>query len=175
MRETIHVHFFNFLILVTTTAATPAVRHDGREHVSLPRDLSVGIPSIDEEHRLILELICRIDAAGEDRSGQVAREVLADLKEYTIRHFKHEESLLRSVDYPELDEHIAEHRALSRRVDQLMAESDQMHHDNLVQLLNGWIRHHIMEVDRRYADYVVGHGEAGASESETAEESPCLT
>ncbi len=154
------------VILVTTTAATPTVKHDGREHVSLPHDLSVGIPSIDEEHRIILEMICRLEAAGEDRSRQVAGEVLADLKEYTVRHFKHEESLLRSVDYPELDEHIAEHRALTGRVDQLMSECDRMHHDNLVQLLDGWIRHHIMEVDRRYADHVIGR--------ETEERSPCV-
>jgi voltage-gated potassium channel len=161
------------VVLVTTTATAPAVKRGERGYLDLPHDLSVGIPSIDEEHRSILELVHRLEAAGADRDRQVTREVLADLKEYTVRHFKHEEALLHSVDYPELEEHIAEHRDLARRVDQLLADSDTIHHDNLAQLLDGWVKHHIMEVDMRYAEHVAGRHGPGATAGKRHDEVPC--
>ena len=128
--------------------------------MDLPHDLSVGIPAIDEEHRYILGLIHRLNAAGADRSRQVSRDILLDLREYTVRHFKHEESLMLSAGYPEVDAHVTEHESLTKKVDQLLAESGQMHPDNLMQLLSAWIRHHIMEVDRRYVECLTGNTEA---------------
>ena len=121
--------------------------------------MSVGIPAIDEEHRHILGMIHRLNAAGADRSRQVARDILLDLREYTVRHFKHEESLMLSAGYPEVDAHIVEHRSLTKKVDQLLAESGQMHRENLMQLLNTWIRHHIMDIDHRYVECLAGKSE----------------
>ena len=144
------------VVLVTEVVATPVVAGDQGEPLNLPQDLSVGIPSIDEEHRHILGMIHRLNAAGADRSRQVARDVLLDLREYTVRHFKHEESLMLSAGYPDIDAHIVEHRSLTKKVDQLLEESGQMHPDNLKQLLDTWIRHHIMEIDRRYVECLAG-------------------
>ena len=161
------------VVLLTEIMAAPVAPTAGDDGPEIPKDLSVGIPAIDEEHRHILRMIHRLKAAGADRGGDAAREVLLDLREYTVRHFKHEESLLLSADYPEIDEHIAEHRSLTKKVDQLMAESGQMHRDNLMQLLDNWIRHHILEVDRRYVDLLTGTAGAKTVETETREQAKC--
>jgi hemerythrin-like metal-binding protein len=150
------VHEGEAVILVTEIMAAPTVTGSDEDEVSLPRDLSVGIPVIDEEHQRILAMIQRLQAAGQDRNRQVAQEVLLDLREYTVRHFKHEEALFRSADYPEADEHIAEHRNLTKKVDQLMNEGQHMHPDNLVHLLDVWVRDHIMDVDQRYVSCLTG-------------------
>ncbi len=153
------------VVLVTEVMAAPAV--DGTEETVLevPANLSVGIPAIDEEHRHILTMIHRLKAAGTDRSGHVTQEVLNDLRDYTVKHFKHEETLLLSTDYPKIDEHIEEHRALVGRVDQLMNESGHMHPDNLTQLLDTWIRHHIMDTDQQYVEHLAGKTQTTEQES----------
>jgi len=142
------------VVLLCEIMATPSSQDGDTETLRLTEEMSVGIPAIDEEHRSILTMVHRLRAAKSDPSGHVAHEVLLDLREYTIKHFKHEEALLLSADYPGADAHIAEHRALTKRVDQLMAESSHMHRDNLAHLLDTWIRHHILEVDRQYMDFM---------------------
>ncbi|RKZ15061.1 hypothetical protein DRQ50_08040 [bacterium] len=148
------------VVLITEIAAAPVAATEEDDGLCFPKNLSVGIPAIDEEHHHILRMIHRLRTADTDRANSVAHEVLLDLREYTVRHFRHEESLLVSADYPEIDDHIAEHRSLTKKVDQLLAESGQMHRDNLIHLLDHWIRHHILEVDRRYVDYLKGEIDA---------------
>lgn len=143
------------VVLVTEVVAAPAASPAGDNEFQIPKNLGVGIPAIDEEHRNILLMIHRLNASN-DASGEVARDVLVDLREYTVKHFKHEESLLESSGYPELEEHIAEHRALTKKVDQLASDSSNMHGDNLKNLLEEWIKHHILEVDQRYVEFLNG-------------------
>ncbi len=143
------------VVLVTEVVAAPAVSAAENEEFQLPKSLGVGIPAIDEEHRHILLMVHRLNAS-DDATGEVAREVLNDLREYTVKHFKHEESLLQSSNYPNLDDHITEHRALTKKVDQLIDESETMHRDNLMHLLETWIKHHILDVDQQYVDFLNG-------------------
>lgn len=160
------------VILVTEVAAAPVAKEE-ESALDIPTNLSVGIPAIDEEHRHILTMIHRLNAAGVDRGGHVAEEVLRDLRDYTVKHFKHEETLLLSADYPGAEAHIEEHRALTSRVDQLMAESGQMHRDNLIQLLDTWIRHHILDVDQQYAAFLAGKAPADVAVTENLEKTTC--
>ncbi len=143
------------VLLSEIAAATPAAAAPG-DAVALPPNLSVGIPAIDAEHQQILTMIRRLNATGGSRSRQVAQDVLGDLRDYTLKHFKHEEALLASVEYPDLEAHISEHRKLSAQVTQLLEGGDQLHRDNLVHLLETWVSHHILEVDRRYVEHLGG-------------------
>jgi hemerythrin-like metal-binding protein len=148
------------VVLVSEVSAAPDADDGPEGLLPLPKDLSVGIPTIDEEHRTILDMINRLDAMPTDRGGQLTREVLLDLRDYTVRHFKHEESLLLSAEFPGADAHIAEHRALTRKVESLLEEDGPLHRGSLRSLLDGWLRHHIMTVDRRYVDFLAGRTES---------------
>lgn len=150
-----HVDEGDAVVLVTEVVIAPTVSADGKPEFEFPRNIGVGIPAIDEEHRHILTMIHRLNAGG-DSNQELAREVLLDLREYTVKHFKHEEGLLRSSGYSGLEEHIAEHRALTKKVDQLIAENGNMHRDNLKHLLEAWIMDHILVVDKRYVDFLNG-------------------
>ena len=121
---------------------------------SFGQSMSVGIPSIDEEHQQILDLIRRLKDVRRGREREVTREVLEELRDYTARHFHHEERLFLSVGFPEADAHIEEHRTLIAKVDQMLADKDHLHRANLAQVLGDWVVHHILEVDREYAEYL---------------------
>lgn len=120
---------------------------------SLGQTISVGIPSIDEEHQQILDLIQRLKEVRPGRERGVAHDVLEELRDYAARHFHHEEQFFVSMGFPEAESHIAEHRALIRKVDQMLVDKQHLHRANLAQVLNEWLVHHILEVDMEYAEY----------------------
>lgn len=144
------------VVLVSEVVAAPEISAAEKDQFVIPKSLRVGIPAIDEEHQHILLLIQRIKASG-DSNREVTKEVLLELREYTIKHFKHEESLMESSGYPDIEMHVAEHRALIKKVGQLVDEISTMHVDNLKSLLEAWIKDHILVVDQQYVAHLMGN------------------
>ena len=66
-----------------------------------------------------------------------------------------------------LDEVAVFDRALTKKVDQLLEDRGQLHGDNLMHLLDGWVRRHIMEVDQDYAEFL--NDKSAKPDVETAE------
>lgn len=163
------------VVLVVEVMVAPGAEAKDETTIDFPKNLSVGIPAIDEEHHHILTMIQRLESAGADHERIVAREVLMALRDYTVKHFKHEEAMFKSAGYPDAEQHIAEHRALTNKVDQLMDESALLHRDNLVHLLDAWIRHHIMEVDQRYMAFMLGKSDADTAAKTSEEETTCCS
>ena len=127
-------------------------------HTSLPetnwQNLSVGFSVIDDEHQKILSLISRLEMADPKSENRVIHEVLEDLLKYTVNHFSHEESIFLASDYPHAEMHMAEHKAMIQKVQMLIEDKAHVHPANLARLLNGWITHHILEVDHGYIEYL---------------------
>jgi hemerythrin len=76
--------------------------------------LSVGSAELDAQHQ---ELFRRADAFLEALGGSSDREVdrlLVFLRDYARTHFADEEAWLRSVGYPDLEAHRAEHERFLR-------------------------------------------------------------
>ena len=88
----------------------------------------------------------------------MAHEILLELREYTARHFHHEERLFVSAGFPDAESHIQEHKALAGKVDQLLGDEEHLHYANLGHVLEDWIKHHILEVDMKYAEFMQGVG-----------------
>ncbi|MEW8498684.1 MAG: hemerythrin domain-containing protein, partial [Candidatus Thiodiazotropha taylori] len=58
--------------------------------------LSVGIEEIDEQHKMLVDLVNKMHEAIHQRHGSdVVKSILGDLAEYTRIHFAVEESLMR--------------------------------------------------------------------------------
>ena len=117
------------------------------------QNLSVGVTSLDEEHQQILCLIRSLESAGKD-DQQVVKDVLRSLVGYTKHHFRHEESIFLKTDYPQAQEHLAEHHAMVQKVKQMVEDEAHVHPANLARLLEEWIVHHIQETDKGYVDYL---------------------
>ena len=76
-------------------------------------ELSVGIEEIDEQHKVLVDLLNQIHEAIQQRHGAEATgEIIDRLGEYTRIHFAVEESLMRILHYSEYERHKEEHDRL---------------------------------------------------------------
>ena len=119
---------------------------------------SVGVPTLDDDHRRLIDIINRIDEAAQ--YGQPIDHVLYDLTHYARSHFEREEERLRAVSYPDLDGHAAEHQSFVEwllGVERSVAASPEAHHEIaelLGNYLRNWLINHILVVDMRYRDFL---------------------
>lgn len=119
---------------------------------------SVGIPSIDAQHRSLFAIAGELHSAMSAGQGKASlARILDRLVQYTVSHFNHEERLMRQHNYPNLTAHAAEHQALTDRVKQFQADFEAGRATITVQLLHflkEWLQHHIQGSDVQYAPYL---------------------
>jgi len=116
---------------------------------------SVGVPSIDDQHKRLLALTNRLFLAIMGEIGEMALgDILNDLADYAVSHFTHEEGLLRKHGYPEdlLAEHMAEHKALT---DQVLHYIARYREDPANLDLSA--TEHMARSDSRYSEFLMAH------------------
>lgn len=120
---------------------------------------SVGIGSIDEQHKQLFSIAGELFTAMSAGQGQPAlRKILDRLLQYTASHFAHEERLMRLNDYPDLAKHKTEHEALARKVQGFRDEFQTGRATITVKLLiflKEWLTGHIQASDKAYAPYLI--------------------
>ncbi len=120
---------------------------------------SVGIPIIDEQHRSIVATINSLYyflQSGQE--GQILDAIIDVLVQYTIIHFRTEETLLDAAGYPEVEEHHELHRALADRTRIIALESHiRRDGEEVLAFLRSWWLGHINREDRKYAPFVTRH------------------
>jgi hemerythrin-like metal-binding protein len=125
-------------------------------------EFSVGITSIDNQHRKLVDMINQLFAAMSEGKGQTALEkVLADLAVYCSVHFGTEEKLFIQYGYPETAEHKAIHQKLTTRVAQLQKDvkSGKEHMTlGVANFLKDWLVKHIQQTDKRYSEFLISKG-----------------
>ena len=123
-------------------------------------DLSVGHPLIDDQHRSLFDQFERFIVACEERRGpDHLRELFAFLDMYVSRHFRDEEALMDSCNYPEAKRHKQQHRYF---VDQLAGLKRELETTGpTIQViirtnkaLIYWLTEHIREVDTGLAAHL---------------------
>ena len=123
---------------------------------------SVGIGEIDQQHQRMFQLIDRLERQSMTSvHSEVLSEVLGDMIQYANEHFSTEERLLARHDYPDLEEHQAQHLVFLERAAELNFETVVAQTDtpaNTLTFLRLWWHHHILNVDMQYRDYLREHG-----------------
>ena len=124
--------------------------------------LSVGIEEIDEQHKVLADLVNRMHQAIHERHGSdVVREILTELAEYTRIHFAVEESLMRILNYPDYENHKAVHEELLKHVVELREKVESGKTAigfELMHFLKNWLTKHIMEEDMAYSSFFLNAG-----------------
>ena len=124
--------------------------------------LSVGIEEIDEQHKVLVELVNRMHQAIHERHGSdVVKGILAELVDYTRIHFAVEESLMRILDYPGYEAHKIVHEELFKHVIQLQTKVESGKTSigfELMHFLKNWLTKHIMEEDMEYSSFFLNAG-----------------
>lgn len=122
-------------------------------------DLSVGIPSLDDDHRILVDLLNSTLVAcyagfGDEHVGII----LDELFKYTQIHFSREMSILKLSGYDQCEQHEAEHERIYHQVQEMAnrarAEAGQGLSQDVAAFLKAWLFEHIMEHDRRYAAHL---------------------
>jgi hemerythrin-like metal-binding protein len=92
--------------------------------------------------------------------GQAALQLaqtLYRLADYTEKHFRNEEALMRDAGYPELAEHSRVHRAMTEKVRRLreqVAAGDARITAEVLNFLTAWLSEHILKTDMKYAAHL---------------------
>jgi len=121
-------------------------------------ELSVGIKSIDDQHKKLIELINQFYENIKTASNkELISDLISGMKNYTIFHFKTEEKLLSQSYYPHFEAHKIEHERFLEKVNTLeerFRAGKLIISFEITDFLKKWIRNHIMETDSKYREFL---------------------
>jgi len=125
--------------------------------------LSVGIASIDDQHKKLVMLVNQLhDGMMSGQGKQMLGGVLKNLITYTDIHFKHEEQLFAHTGYPDAAAHKQHHDDLVRQVREIAAKYDSAGPGALtipvMNFLKEWLTNHIMGDDKKYSAHLTAKG-----------------
>lgn len=114
---------------------------------------SLGIPSVDLEHREMIGMINRVfDSLDENASPDKIESILEDIYAGIASHFALEERHMREAAYREYTEHKDQHEDLLDQIRDIMDEFDQdpvSSRENLQKSLSDWFGDHFASFDAR--------------------------
>ena len=139
---------------------------------------TLGIELVDAEHQSLVDSVNQLaarftldpaqaaeslgvagwDTPGDPEANHVALiSALEALAEQAREHFKHEEALMRAIDYPDLASHRSEHALLLAEYIEMVRDLDRQSLIHLesetVQSLHHWLVGHMVGADKDYANY----------------------
>jgi len=126
-------------------------------------ELSVGIDSIDEQHKKLVNMINALnDAMLTNSSDELLGKIFTSLAAYTQKHFAYEENMFAEYGYADSVEHKRQHNELIAQVVELkekFIENPQgTMSDDLMLFLKRWLTNHIMRTDKEYTEFLISKG-----------------
>ncbi len=123
---------------------------------------SVGLNTIDDQHRVLVDLINKLYRAirqGSDESR--LKTVFDELINYTDKHFSFEESWFAKTRYQGTDEHVKLHRELVKTIVMMKEKffaGQSVTARQLMDFLKNWLLNHIGREDPKYVSTFKKHG-----------------
>ena len=123
---------------------------------------SVNIGIVDSQHKVLVDLLNELHQAmmtgkGKEQLGNI----LFKLIKYAQGHFKAEEALMQSKQYPDFANHKAEHDRLTKTVMDFQAKFSKNEVGltmEVMDFLRDWLMKHIMGVDKKYGPFLNAKG-----------------
>jgi hemerythrin-like metal-binding protein len=117
--------------------------------------LSTGAALLDEHHKAIFHWAAKLESAAAGKHTLLGAYAITRLKNHAEEHFDAEESLLKSIGYPGLDEHIAEHGIFRSKLRELHINSvGQDISADTVRFLRDWLSEHVARSDMAYVPFL---------------------
>ncbi len=131
--------------------------------VTWSEKLSVGVPSIDNQHKKLVTLLNQLhDAMMAGKGRDTLGTVLKGLIEYTTTHFKYEEELFAKTGYADAAAHKKNHDDLVKTVLDIQKKYEQTGPAALtlqvMNFLKDWLTKHIQGTDMAYKDHLISKG-----------------
>ena len=123
---------------------------------------SVGIKSIDNEHKKLIDVYNAfyesiVKKEGKEKMGLTIK----GLKDYTVYHFTNEEKLMQLYQYPGLELHKKEHDNFIKVVldfENRYSKEKMILGVEITNFIREWIVKHIMETDKLYTQFLIEKG-----------------
>ena len=121
---------------------------------------SIGIPQIDEQHKMLFEGVHRLhEACVANRGEHVVLEAMVLLENYVRGHFQDEVAFMREHEYPRVEEHRKLHAVFLVGYLELIGEfkesgPSQRLAERMGEMVQCWLVDHIAKADQAYAKHV---------------------
>jgi hemerythrin len=129
--------------------------------------MSVGVPSLDGDHRCLMRIIRLLEEGTEADVPRMVDTVLDTLLVYGRFHFAREERFMAACGFPGIDVHRGEHAgfadAIARLRERHERRADPGVAAELLHFLTNWLVHHILIQDMAYKPFVRDADRAEAS------------
>ncbi len=126
-------------------------------------EYALGHFQIDDEHRKLFRLANKMLLISSARAtDQDIRAAIKTLSDYTKIHFRNEENLMKSINYPKLEEHRAAHERIIDQINRFMdiGSSPQRQVELLKETINNWISEHTTAQDLEVARFIANRRSA---------------
>ena len=117
-------------------------------------EYALGMSEIDAQHKTLFEIMNRLwDAIVRAAPPAEIGVILDALENYTVMHFREEESFMRNIHYPKMRAHVELHRHFVKRVreERIAALDGRPSSLELLHFLRDWLVSHILIEDKSYA------------------------
>jgi hemerythrin-like metal-binding protein len=118
------------------------------------QDIKLGVPEIDVEHELQIELVHAVRAALAAGDVATAQAAIGRLDDVTNAHFLAEQLLMRLHAYPGYSAHVEEHDRLVEELRKLWRQQLGTDSGAVAQRLELWLRAHIATADEAFASFL---------------------
>ena len=124
-------------------------------------EMSVGIDSLDNDHKTLISLLNEyVEATDTDEGLMVTDAIFSSLMSYTKYHFDREEKIIEACGYADLESHHELHDVLRQKVldyrdKQVLSRGTEMT-DEVREFLSSWLQEHILKCDMDYKSSVAG-------------------
>lgn len=118
-------------------------------------DYRIHVESMDRQHQRLFELSEKVHDTIESDIESLY-QAIEQLFEYTNYHFKEEEKLLQTHNYPDFKDHKEKHDEIIRQINALAIKfkNEEITRENFLALLKDWIFNHILIRDRDYSKFL---------------------
>ncbi|MSS63444.1 bacteriohemerythrin [Velocimicrobium porci] len=123
----------------------------------LKDDYLTGIELIDKEHKKLFEIaeeayqVLHNDYIADKYDNMV--DILAQLKEYTIMHFEHEEQYMESIGYKKIFSQKVQHQEFIEKLEVVdlneVDENPEEAIQDILTFLTDWLFNHILHMDKQ--------------------------
>lgn len=123
---------------------------------------SVGIESIDNDHKKLIHLINNLQTAIDYKTDQqFEKQTMNEVIDYTVYHFTREEEIMEKNEYPDVVPHKAQHKKMIDKVNEFVKayeEGESEAIESLLKYLKAWLINHINGTDQEYSEFLIAKG-----------------
>lgn len=129
------------------------------DYMRLGKTYSIGVPSIDDEHRELMALINQMhEGLRAPISQDEVKQMLQRLATCAATHFAHEEKQFAKIGYPDAALHTRKHEHFTMVLSCFQKGTDRMGRpvsfEDQLDFLRDWLLDHIANEDQQVVDYL---------------------